>query len=1076
MKIATKRLKLADEYPEEASKVAQRLHIKKDEIPLIRKYYISEKKDDEVSKQERTIISRISCVDKDRDGESLLPEGVKLENYRKNPIVCWGHSYREPQTIVGKNLWIKKDDKGLIAKTVFAKNEFADQVFKAYTEDLAGTGPLLKGWSVGFIPLKWEEPDTKGKEDAPKKIFTSWEMLEYSTVPIPASPDSLSLAYKKGLISERLKKDLEIEVVKDRKKTIEIIRDVNKKTIANVEDIKESSERIVQKIKDRVIEVEKDDPEIDIEEATKDIIELLVIDKESTTRGKVGGFAGKYKLKSKDGTLSVMDAVNAFAWKYGLDIDFDKEGKVVITKPETLGKYHHIPVNPGCKITATITISAAKGIKATYCGEVKKIHTYLFDVEKWTMEEAKAWVKENHKRELEEYIQKIVDSEPQYKERWNKSLSKLFDIASAESPEPLKFHYDLYEKFLECKVKEIFQNGYVIPSPLLGTYLAGFKEILGEFDLKDTRKFSWDGSEVPPDYEVIQLNSEKSDDFLISGMCFYAAEKKPLVVNFSPDYFGLTVTLTTSNENKEWNKELLDKVHSWVYENNFLKGEKFSLSGEFLHEPDDDWDNLILDGKYKDSIRKSANFLEKKGKEFTGRGLLFIGPPGTGKTKTGRVLMNELDATFIWVSSKDFRHVGPLRALALGFSLARSLAPAVLFLEDIDTWLRGEMEFVTDLIKTEMDGIKQNRGIITILTSNYPEKLPDALLDRPGRFHHIVNFELPKAKYRMEMLELWAGDIGEALLREITEKTDGFSGAHIKELVEFAKMIAEEDEIEIGKALIMSLDKLTEQRELIEEIRGNKTDVKAVWGRVKYEEGEVKIMEDREIEIKADEKQKFNCECIKCGHKMESDKHCNEIKCPECGGEMRRAERPGPGKEMSEEILWLKDIVEGNFNEIGELKKKAEQFLKAKEVDDFPEQLKGFINTVGEQYDKILAEKDEIIADLKEGRVLSRKNRKIVKDAIVALDKVLKADSAGSREDEESESGTVTEREVEIVRDGEKEFSKEDIAKVVKEVSGKQMGEILEGAFKKALDPEKIKAMVGEGIRLELDKLRGKVT
>ncbi|GAG82666.1 unnamed protein product, partial [marine sediment metagenome] len=202
--------------------------------------------------------------------------------------------------------------------------------------------------------------------------------------------------------------------------------------------------------------------------------------------------------------------------------------------------------------------------------------------------------------------------------------------------------------------------------------------------------------------EVIHLNSEKSDDFLISGMCFYEAEKKPLIVNFSPDYFGMTVTLTTSNENKEWNKDLLDKVHTWVYENNFLKGEKFSLSGEFLHEPDDDWDNLILDEKYKDSIRKSATFLEKKGKGFTGRGLLFIGPPGTGKTKTGRVLMNELDATFIWVSSKDFRHVGPLTALALGFSLARSLAPAVLFLEDIDTWLRGEMEYVTDLIKTEM--------------------------------------------------------------------------------------------------------------------------------------------------------------------------------------------------------------------------------------------------------------------------------------------------------------------------------------------------------------------------------------
>jgi cation transport regulator ChaB len=118
----------------------------------------------------------------------------------------------------------------------------------------------------------------------------------------------------------------------------------------------------------------------------------------------------------------------------------------------------------------------------------------------------------------------------------------------------------------------------------------------------------------------------------------------------------------------------------------------------------------------------------------------------------------------------------------------------------------------------------------------------------------------------------------------------------------------------------------------------------------------------------------------------------------------------------------------------------------------------------------------EELREIKEGRVLSRKNRKIVKDAITALNAVLKADATGSREDEESATGTVTEREIEIEREGEKEFSKEDIAKVVKEVSGEQMGEILKDAFEKALDPDKIKAMVGEGIKLELDKLRGKVT
>jgi predicted RNA-binding Zn-ribbon protein involved in translation (DUF1610 family) len=49
---------------------------------------------------------------------------------------------------------------------------------------------------------------------------------------------------------------------------------------------------------------------------------------------------------------------------------------------------------------------------------------------------------------------------------------------------------------------------------------------------------------------------------------------------------------------------------------------------------------------------------------------------------------------------------------------------------------------------------------------------------------------------------------------------------------------------------------------------------------------------------KEEVREKFNCECIKCGHTMQSDKHCNELKCPECGGDMRRKERPGPGRSL----------------------------------------------------------------------------------------------------------------------------------------------------------------------------------
>lgn len=78
--------------------------------------------------------------------------------------------------------------------------------------------------------------------------------------------------------------------------------------------------------------------------------------------------------------------------------------KITISKPETTENYHRIPVTD-CKITATITISEDKGIKALYCGNVKKIATFLFDINKWTMAEAKAWVKKQTAKSIEKMLE-----------------------------------------------------------------------------------------------------------------------------------------------------------------------------------------------------------------------------------------------------------------------------------------------------------------------------------------------------------------------------------------------------------------------------------------------------------------------------------------------------------------------------------------------------------------------------------------------------------------------------------------------------------------------------------------------
>ncbi len=462
---------------------------------------------------------------------------------------------------------------------------------------------------------------------------------------------------------------------------------------------------------------------------------------------------------------------------------------------------------------------AEKVVKSNHLYEMhRKIH------QMWNNDEAnKEFLTKIHFSIVEEYAkeemihQKIDVLDKNINKRWNKTLSKNFDVSSVES-KPATFEYDLFSKFLSCSVKNLFLNSFLIPSPLLGTYLAGFKKVLSEYDLKDTRSFDYSGSEQPPMYEMIKLNSKESDDFLINGVNFHSS----IIVKYSPSFVGLTVSLTTSIKNKEWNKEIMKRVHVWVMENNHMKNEKFELNGEFLSKTKDEWDSLILEDDIKKSLINITKVLKRNIKETKSRGLLFIGKPGTGKTKSGRVLMNKINSTFIWVSSKDFiNRYGEetsIGSLSLAFKLARDLAPTILFIEDIDKWLEGNM---IDLLKTELDGLKENKNIVTILTSNEPEKLPDTLLDRPGRFHDVLDFVLPSKEKRKEMILKWAGEIKEKTIEEIIKGTEKFSGAHMKELVDFAKILEKEDDFNIDDALLKSLEKMQKQRQLVENIREN---------------------------------------------------------------------------------------------------------------------------------------------------------------------------------------------------------------------------------------------------------------
>ncbi len=212
----TERLRLIDLYPDKAREVAKEYGLKEDEVELIRKGRVSS--EPVIDRDARTVINYISTDAIDRDNEVIEHRGVVLDDYVKNPIVPWAHDYRGLP--IGKNLWIKPDKKGLVAKTYFLKHDFAEDVFDLYTEDIKGTGPALNAWSVGFIPLKWKDakPDEKVAENerpqTVRRTYKKWMLLEYSAVPVPSNPEALTLMVEKGLIkNEKLKKDIEDYIV-----------------------------------------------------------------------------------------------------------------------------------------------------------------------------------------------------------------------------------------------------------------------------------------------------------------------------------------------------------------------------------------------------------------------------------------------------------------------------------------------------------------------------------------------------------------------------------------------------------------------------------------------------------------------------------------------------------------------------------------------------------------------------------------------------------------------------------------------------------------------------------------------
>lgn len=287
-------------------------------------------------------------------------------------------------------------------------------------------------------------------------------------------------------------------------------------------------------------------------------------------------------------------------------------------------------------------------------------------------------------------------------------------------------------------------------------------------------------------------------------------------------YWILAAAQETANsfftEVCRWNSQVREEV--LVFEGGYWQKNRdlyASIKGATL-------ENLVLAGSLKQDIYEDAQrFFESQAMyaEYHvpwKRGLLFIGPPGNGKTHMVKALVNSLGYPCLYIKSFKTRQNTDTDNMRLAFNRVREAAPCIVVIEDLDALVDDENR---SFFLNELDGFALNDGVLMIASTNHPERLDIAILERPSRFDRKYHFEQPGLDDRVAYLRLWNQklrpemQISEADIAVIADRSHGFSYAYLKELLLSASMawVQHRSPGAMAKVMTEQLDKLKRQME-----------------------------------------------------------------------------------------------------------------------------------------------------------------------------------------------------------------------------------------------------------------------
>ena len=224
------------------------------------------------------------------------------------------------------------------------------------------------------------------------------------------------------------------------------------------------------------------------------------------------------------------------------------------------------------------------------------------------------------------------------------------------------------------------------------------------------------------------------------------------------------------------------------------------------------FDDVAGEDEAKENLTEIVNYLHDPSKyqeigASMPKGVLLVGPPGTGKTMLAKAVAGEANVPFFSMSGSEFVEMfvgmGASKVRDL-FKQAKEKAPCIVFIDEIDAIGKkrdgqiggnDEREQTLNQLLTEMDGFEGNTGVIILAATNRPESL-DPALTRPGRFDRRVPVELPDLKGREEILKVHAKKIKVAEdvdFNKVSRMASGASGAELANIVNEAALRAVRD-------------------------------------------------------------------------------------------------------------------------------------------------------------------------------------------------------------------------------------------------------------------------------------------